>query len=79
MPDLSPSLLLQGFGALRLCPPVPALSLGIDSGVAIDAVDAISRASKNSHIFFTDPKPEFDIIDCQLKWGVDLTAPFHAP
>jgi hypothetical protein len=48
MLDLSPSLLLQGSGTLRPRPFVPAPSLGIDSGVAVNAV---SHASKNNHIF----------------------------
>ncbi len=48
MLDLSPSLLLQGSGTLQPCPPIPAPSQGIDSGVAVNAV---SHASKNNHIF----------------------------
>ncbi len=31
--------------------------------------------SKIISFFFADAKPEFDIFDSQLKWGIDLTSP----
>jgi hypothetical protein len=35
--------------------------------------------SKIITFFFADAKPEFDIVDSQLKWCGDLTLPSHLP
>jgi hypothetical protein len=48
MPNLFPSLLLQGFGALLRHPPDPELPQDIDSDAAVYVV---SHAFKNNRIF----------------------------